>query len=318
MHYVDVNLHYFKDTQKKLLFICRMEDNPWLVDSLEVFLYFCCPECTDKSQTKESFIDHALTSHPKALESLNHLFPKPEEESFEDENLDVKPEEEFNKDDNDSEESVSEYEPDEDEECQCYYCGQTFLKIDIKNHMIDIHGHYNGRMQGQPRPIQCENCKGTFLTQSALRLHLCYEDEPIPKKKINEPYQCQHCEKSFKSRKTFRYHLQSAHIEEKRYKCTKCDYSTKTSSLLASHVQRVHVKELSHMCSMCGKRFFARVSLNKHVRKVHSQVCVKPDLVFDCDHCNSSFPHKSSLVKHLESAHDIAPKRKEKTRLCLS
>lgn len=47
--------------------------NPWAVESLEEFLYFCCPECNDKSQTKEIFISHAWSNHPKSKETLKTL-----------------------------------------------------------------------------------------------------------------------------------------------------------------------------------------------------------------------------------------------------
>ena len=42
------------------------QENPWLVEHLEEFLYFCCPECHVKDQSKESFLEHALNQHPKA------------------------------------------------------------------------------------------------------------------------------------------------------------------------------------------------------------------------------------------------------------
>ena len=37
-----------------------METNPWDVDQLEDFLYFCCPECDTKRKSKEEFLNHAL------------------------------------------------------------------------------------------------------------------------------------------------------------------------------------------------------------------------------------------------------------------
>ena len=42
----------------------KTEGNPWMVDKLEEFLYFCCPECDEKSQMKDSFLQHALFTHP--------------------------------------------------------------------------------------------------------------------------------------------------------------------------------------------------------------------------------------------------------------
>ena len=41
--------------------------NPWLsVREWEEFLYFCCPECNEKNQSKDIFIKHALSIHPMA------------------------------------------------------------------------------------------------------------------------------------------------------------------------------------------------------------------------------------------------------------
>ena len=34
--------------------------NPWIVNNLEEFLFFCCPECDTQSPSKALFINHAL------------------------------------------------------------------------------------------------------------------------------------------------------------------------------------------------------------------------------------------------------------------
>ena len=46
--------------------------NPWFVDDLEEFLYFCCPECDERNQSKEIFIQHALDQHPNYKECLSN------------------------------------------------------------------------------------------------------------------------------------------------------------------------------------------------------------------------------------------------------
>ena len=215
-------------------------ENPWIVESLEEFLYFCCPECNDKSSSKETFINHAWTNHPKAQEilvTLNEIKPEFLDENLEGERLEVKLEvkdehqgsmldeadpndHDFNLDDNfnedfdqDEEEEDDEDQEDqededqelldEDSENQCYYCGQCISIKEIKTHMLESHGAYHGRMHGKPRSIQCDSCKATFKTESALKLHLCY-DEIIPKKKYREPYKCDKCDKTFRNRKSFR------------------------------------------------------------------------------------------------------------------
>ena len=37
--------------------------NPWLVDTIEAFSFYCCPECTFKSNEPFFFQDHALKNH---------------------------------------------------------------------------------------------------------------------------------------------------------------------------------------------------------------------------------------------------------------
>ena len=51
-----------------------------------------------------------------------------------------------------------------------------------------------------------------------------------------------------------------------------------------------------------------------HLKKEEEKT--KEVVMFKCDHCTVSFPHKFSLVKHLESAHDIAPKRNHTCEEC--
>ena len=56
-------------------------ENPWNVSTLEEFLYFCCPECDLRDQSKMNFLHHALEQHPKAKEYLkqfNELLVKEE------------------------------------------------------------------------------------------------------------------------------------------------------------------------------------------------------------------------------------------------
>ena len=50
--------------------------NPWSsARKWEEFLYFCCPECNEKSQSKETFIKHALSVHPMAQMCFESIEP---------------------------------------------------------------------------------------------------------------------------------------------------------------------------------------------------------------------------------------------------
>ena len=41
----------------------EQNDNPWKVSSIFDFHYFCCPECNNKSKSKQDFVDHASNLH---------------------------------------------------------------------------------------------------------------------------------------------------------------------------------------------------------------------------------------------------------------
>ena len=43
-------------------------NNPWSVNSIYDFSYFCCPECEDsKWEFKQDFVNHALSTHPNSI-----------------------------------------------------------------------------------------------------------------------------------------------------------------------------------------------------------------------------------------------------------
>ena len=64
--------------------------NPWDVKSLEEFLYYNCPECTDRCTSRDEFINHAWDNHPKSQMTLIALKMKLEDEVENGETLEVK------------------------------------------------------------------------------------------------------------------------------------------------------------------------------------------------------------------------------------
>jgi hypothetical protein len=50
---------------------CKVaSNNPWEVEQLEDFLFFCCPECDERSPTKDIFIEHAINDHPLVIKKF--------------------------------------------------------------------------------------------------------------------------------------------------------------------------------------------------------------------------------------------------------
>ena len=53
--------------------------NPWYVSNLDEFLYFCCPECDERNQSKDLFLRHAFDQHPKSKECFQNFLIKEED-----------------------------------------------------------------------------------------------------------------------------------------------------------------------------------------------------------------------------------------------
>ena len=90
----NVQNHIYKSTNHILFFLFQMEikvdpkdliSNPWNVDTLEEFLYYCCPECDLHTKDYAHFYDHAINCHQKAKETL-----EPQETELQIEDFDVK------------------------------------------------------------------------------------------------------------------------------------------------------------------------------------------------------------------------------------
>ena len=43
-----------------------MNLNPWLVENIEAFSFYCCPECVFRSKEESFFQSHALQNHPQS------------------------------------------------------------------------------------------------------------------------------------------------------------------------------------------------------------------------------------------------------------
>ncbi len=44
--------------------------NPWSIDDLEEFLFYCCPQCDHQAKGRVSFLNHAFLSHPEVSKHI--------------------------------------------------------------------------------------------------------------------------------------------------------------------------------------------------------------------------------------------------------
>ena len=97
-------------------------NNPWEVENVEDFLYFCCPECDVKNHSRDHFLKHAFDQHPKSKEYLEKWAYSMKDELKEENNQNK-----FIKDD-EMEQSMKEEKIDEETDDQNMYLNSNYLE----------------------------------------------------------------------------------------------------------------------------------------------------------------------------------------------
>ena len=248
--------------------------NPWNVDTLEEFLYFCCPECDLRDQSKVTFLQHALEKHPDAKECVlqfNEFIIKEEPCELSDKD---------NKDININNENFYNIDEDYGEmlECELKY---EYNEDSIKNESFK----FSSEQDLNPVEIDYINFKEKNLNNVNVE-----EDGTI-----KEPY-CYLCSKRFDSAWHLKRHNENVH-EGIRYKCDICGVLTRKKSMLKYHIETVHEGIKKHKCKLCKKKFQDKQSLRLHVQSVHEGVR------HQCDMCEESFSQANNLKLHLAKVH---------------
>ena len=77
-NYINTISYYLKKSFCLFFLICQWivffrimeENNPWAIDSIFEMQYFNCPSCNFRTQSKQSFVEHAFEEHPESIEFL--------------------------------------------------------------------------------------------------------------------------------------------------------------------------------------------------------------------------------------------------------
>lgn len=210
-----------------------MDNNPWAVQNIEAFHFYCCPECSEKYSTSTEFQNHAVQNHPKA----KFLFE--EESKYHLENS------EFH----------SETENDSKKHFKCEEC-HNFTTNSQKN----LDQHIFVRHRKEEHKFKCDNCDKKFPTNFLLKQH-----NEITHKGLNKRHMCDRCGKAFAYKNGIKEHnCRPGHVQ-KDVQCDKCDSIFKREMDYLQHHKSQHGGFPAHMehkvkylCDQCpaGKIFF--------------------------------------------------------------
>ena len=48
-------------------------ENPWIINSIYELLFYNCPSCEFKHNSKQTFVDHAIDNHPEAANGFTNI-----------------------------------------------------------------------------------------------------------------------------------------------------------------------------------------------------------------------------------------------------
>jgi len=314
--------------------------NPWNVDQLEDFQFFCCPECDSRCVEKQDFIKHALHSHPRSKVYVSQIcglnvkdepaevidviddnegetaqdidFDDNEGETAQDVGFDDNEEETTQ--DIDIEENVIDI---DELNVQCYVCGTSVNEHFIKDHMLTKHDNYNCIRWGKVfRHFQCEHCKNMFSSEGELSQHKCQVVYEKIVKNIKEDNKCPECHETKATLKDLKHHIKHFHNSHtKQHECPRCDFVTTTYALFKIH-EKIDHKNM-FQCTSCNGLFTTRTGLMRHEVAAHN---LNPELGLMCDQCGKKFGDVQKLVRHHRSVHEQArkPAKCHKCNKCFS
>ena len=144
-------------------------------------------------------------------------------------------------------------------------------------------------------PHQCQRCDNTFATAGGLRVHM-------PTHTHQYKFNCDLCGSQFATISRWKTH-DITHNDEKEHKCKQCGAAFHLPQGLRSHMAHTHNNIRSYKCQVreCAYAAKTTTALASH-DKTHTGE--KP---FTCQHCHNTYTRKTSLKKHLKTAHKDRP-----------
>ena len=241
--------------------------NPWEVQNLEQFHYYCCPECDFRNLDKSVFIKHACMDHPRSHDVIDKLEGKKQCIKTE-----AKPDEVLQEIDEKTNGTKT-------SDCQ--------KEAELAVNEIPAE-------QSQQRKTR----RGTRGRKKS-------KTEAAKKKQLEsfnqEGIMPMNDENIEGSQKVGQDKVKPIHTEARKqaYKCNQCQFSCNYVTGLKVHIERVHQCQCFH----CGKTFSNQLSLRQHVREQHYWLVFNPNMPYDCKRCGRTFATKNYMKNHFFRTH---------------
>ena len=273
-------------------------ENPWTGD-LDRYLFYNCPECDEKSENKDLFIGHAVTTHPNAKEILYEYETVMKLEE---------PESPMNNENEGEFDVHIKVEPSDE-------LGNVINEVDVKDipTFEDPLAKETDTASDQPSVPKCVPRQNMDGLKDKRRKVLILKVEDL------KGLKCTKCQEYFSSKKCLQEHQQEYHPNEvsryqqdskKEVKMRKAE-EKRVKQEYDKYSEKGYQKDEAGQwcCRVCDRKYTNIRSLKKHEMSNHNDIL---KIGIECDRCKFRCKEEKTMEAHKATKH----KPKFKCDLC--
>ena len=311
------------------------DQNPWVVENIEEFNFYCCPECDFKSKYGEHFERHALESHNRAKSFFIMINDKKcesntsnkSEARVKDDSLCEPEGEEFVRlDEHKAQTCINSKDSITDDPTKSFTDNETVDILDEKLKILDDQNveelqTFEGENYEDIADAETSDDE-TFDGIDEDKFDIIEEKNRIidvakrrkrnsevgrefsnaishKKMKPNKSHECPICQKIIATPSDLKRHIKTVHEKKKEHKCEMCTREFARKNTLANHINRVHFFERAFACMLCDFKFSSQSNLQNHFKEVHEGI------EYRCNFCDCSYKRKTRLKDHIKKCHAL-------------
>ena len=154
-----------------------------------------------------------------------------------------------------------------------------------ENPDIDIIDNMKTEQNDQNDPLNINNSNNEHKKQAE-----------IPNKKNN----CLKCGKTFLSNSALKLHIKTVHEGQKDHNCEICGNDFTQKGHLIQHIKSVH-EGVKYDCEICGKTFPRKSGMRRHIQLIH-KINLQPP--YKCEKCDKVFAQMRNVMRHVRTVHE--------------